>query len=151
MPDPKDLVPVLFDAALSGINDVVDGGQDLFDTITDFVSGNDDNDLQSELEHVIKRNVTLTDDEIDSAIAWTKPLMADLGHATVPRYPRGHAKAGEIMPIKGVKFVLDQTAPLGVRVNMFSREVTPRTVREAYKKGFEDGVKSRTRRRRVSV
>ena len=151
MPDPKDLVPVLFDAGLSAINDVVDGGQDLFDTITDFVSGNDDNDMQSELEHVIDRNVTLTDDEKNSAIAWLKPLMADLGHATVPRYPRGHAKAGEIMPIKGVKFVKDQTAPLGVRVNMFSREVTPKSERKSYKKGFQDGVNSRTKRRRVTV
>ena len=144
-----DIVPAIFGGVIDAINDTVDAGQDLFDTITDFVSGNDDNDMASEIEHSIKKNVTLTDDETAQAIAWAKPLTADLGQMTYPRYPKGHAKAGEIMRIEGFKAVIDQSHPLGVRVNGFATEPSPGKQRQVYKKGFADGQKSRTKRKKV--
>jgi len=152
MPDnSNDAIDLSLKGMIQGIGDVIDGGQDLFDTITDFVSGNDDDDFRSEIETVVDRGITLTDTEKDTLLDWTKPLMNNFQRATFPRHGRKHAKAGELMRPVGFKCVMDTKKESGIRINFFAQEPFSSDFSNGYKKGFEAGQKSRTSLKKIRV
>lgn len=84
-----------------GIQELIDEGQDIFDWVTDLISGNDDDDIKSELAGWLPK--TLTADEETSLLNMTKVLTADFasGSAIVPRY-QGGVNKGKIIPPVGL-------------------------------------------------
>ena len=151
MPNPNDLLPSLYSGVLDAIGDSIDAGQDVVDTLSHFVAGNDDNDFRSEIENGIEKNYTLTQAQKDDLVEWTKPLANDFTYATFPRYGRKHAKHGEIMKPVGFKVVRDIKADGGVRVNFFANEPFAGDYNRGYKAGFEAGQRSRQRMKKISV
>lgn len=149
MPNPNDLLPAVFSGLLDGIGDAIDGGQDVIDTLSHFVAGNDDNDFASEIENGIEKNYTLTDTQKDKLVEWTKPLANDFTHATFPTYHWKHAKAGELIKPVGFKVVRDQDADGGVRVNFFAKEPMSGDYNRGKRDGIRIGESRRTKKRKI--
>lgn len=151
MPNPNDIIPSVFNGIIDGIGSAIDGGQDVVDTLSHFVAGNDDNDFASEIENAIDKNYTLTQAQKDELVVWTKPLANDFTYATFPRYKYNHAKAHEIMKPIGFKVVQDQQADGGVRVNFFSREPKSSDYARGLRDGWRRGRRSRQSTKKVRV
>ena len=151
MPNPNNLLPAVLGGLIGGIGNIIDAGQDVADTLSHFVAGNDDNDFASEIENGIDKNYTLTDTQKDKLVEWTKPLANDFTHATFPTYNYKHAKAGELMKPIGFKVVLDQNADGGVRVNFFANEPMSGDYARGKRDGIRIGQRSRTKKKKVWI